>query len=86
MGTANYSWRFNPIRNTFIDIVENILAQTTARWKKDSVAEESAKAELTRLFSFFEKQFANGVITQFPDRFTMSSVSPASASNIKDIM
>lgn len=86
MTSANYSWRFNPIRDMFIGIVENILAQTTARWEKDSVAEESAKAELARLFSFFETLFANGIITQFPDRFTMSSAGPATTSNNKDIM
>lgn len=85
MGSVNYSWRYAEIRKMFVDIVINILAETSKKWNKDTVNEQIAKDNLAGLFSMFERIFVEGIITQFPNRFT-SSTAPSTMSNNRDVM
>jgi hypothetical protein len=85
MESFNYFWPYDVVRMMFVDIVNNILVQTTARLNKDSATEQVAKDDLAILFSRFEKLFSDGIFTTFPFRFT-SSIAPVITPDDRDIM
>lgn len=83
MESFNYNWPYDIVRMMFIDIVDNIIVQTTARLNKDSATEQVAKDDLARLFSRFEQVFLDGIFGQFPYRFT-NSIAPAPVTTPED--
>lgn len=87
MESVNYNWPYDTVRMMFIDIVDNIIVQTTARLNKDNATEQTAKDDLARLFSSFEEMFLGGIFGQFPYRFTNSMATvPVTMSNDRDMM
>lgn len=85
MESFNYNWAYDVVRMLFVDIVENIIVQTTARLNKDSAAEQLTKDDLARLFLRFEELFLFGFFAQFPYRFT-NSMAPVTTPTDQDII
>jgi len=84
LSSFNSRWVPASLNPLFAAIGEEIIKQIKARLKKDSGAEVSSSQAISQNFAIFEKALIDGIITQYPERFSKATI--AESFNSDDIM
>jgi hypothetical protein len=86
LNNFNPAWQNTAISSLFTTITTEMINQVKARLKKDSNAELQSAQQIAQAFETFENAFVNGIISQHPERFSISTPVIAPTSYNRDIM
>jgi hypothetical protein len=76
------AWNYNSVNSVWSDVVSNLILKIKAKIKKDAAQDQTATRMINSKLSDFEKILVDGIIKQFPERFTRKATDSYSHSDI----
>jgi hypothetical protein len=86
LSTFNNAWQYGTTSNLFNTLFTDVFNLAKARIAKNSTLEQQLLQKISTSWTTFEKVFVDGVIRQYPERFTKTATTIPMTSNSRDIM
>ena len=86
LGNFNNAWNPQVITSLFNSLFSDFFALAKARIAKNTTLEQQLIQKINTSWATFEKAFADGIISQHPERFIKTTTTIPTTSNTKDIM